>query len=148
MIIPIHLNAIGIFLNLVWSSNNSSPSMNWSWQTRSDSRTGLRTLTPPRFCSDCILFSMWNAQHNSEKVTLRYLQPYFSIDYLFRSINPHQEVFAISNSWTVFAGRPYVRHVCCYRQRTGTKCHLHASISVSVRRMTHQRSDRPGKNKP
>ena len=88
---------------------------------------------------------MWNAQHNSEKVTLRYLQPYFSIDYLFRSINPHQGVFAISNSWTVFAGRLYVRHICCYRQRTGTKCHLHALISVSVRRMTHQRSDRPVK---
>ena len=35
------IHAIGVILNLAWGSNNFSPSMIWSWQTRSVSQTGL-----------------------------------------------------------------------------------------------------------
>ena len=34
-------HAIGVILNLAWGPNNFSPSMIWSWQTRSNSQTGL-----------------------------------------------------------------------------------------------------------
>ena len=34
-------HAIGVILNLAWGPNNFSPSMIWSWRTRSNSRTGL-----------------------------------------------------------------------------------------------------------
>ena len=33
--------AIGVILNLAWGPNDFSPSMIWSWQTRSISQTGL-----------------------------------------------------------------------------------------------------------
>ena len=36
---PAH--AIGVILNLAWGPNNFSPSMIWSWRTRSNSQTGL-----------------------------------------------------------------------------------------------------------
>ena len=34
-------HAIGVILNLAWGPNNFSPSMIWSWRTRSNSQTGL-----------------------------------------------------------------------------------------------------------
>ena len=34
-------HAIGVILNLAWGPNNFSPSMIWSWRTRSYSQTGL-----------------------------------------------------------------------------------------------------------
>ena len=34
-------HAIGVILNLAWGPNNFSPSMIWSWRTRSNSRSGL-----------------------------------------------------------------------------------------------------------
>ena len=34
-------HAIGVILNLAWGPNNFSPSMIWSWRSRSNSRTGL-----------------------------------------------------------------------------------------------------------
>ena len=34
-------HAIGVILNLAWRLNNFSPSMIWSWRTRSNSQTGL-----------------------------------------------------------------------------------------------------------
>ena len=36
-------HAIGVILNLAWGPNNFSPSMIWSWRTRSNSQTGLGT---------------------------------------------------------------------------------------------------------
>ena len=48
-------HAIGVILNLAWGPNNFSPSMIWSWRTRSNSQTGLGDrVTPPR--GICILF--------------------------------------------------------------------------------------------
>ena len=34
-------HAIGVILNLAWGPNNFSPSMIWSWRTRSNSQSGL-----------------------------------------------------------------------------------------------------------
>ena len=34
-------HAIGVILNLAWGPNNFSPSMIWSWRSRSNSQTGL-----------------------------------------------------------------------------------------------------------
>ena len=34
-------HSVGVILNLAWGPNNFSPSMIWSWQTRSVSQTGL-----------------------------------------------------------------------------------------------------------
>ena len=34
-------HVIGVILNLAWGPNNFSPSMIWSWRSRSNSRTGL-----------------------------------------------------------------------------------------------------------
>ena len=34
-------HALGVTFNLAWGPNNFSPSMIWSWRTRSNSRTGL-----------------------------------------------------------------------------------------------------------
>ena len=44
-------HAIGVILNLAWGPNNFSPSMIWSWRTRSNSRTGLgaELLLPAEF---------------------------------------------------------------------------------------------------
>ena len=44
-------HAIGVILNLAWGPNNFSPSMIWSWRTRSDSQTGLgaEELLPAEF---------------------------------------------------------------------------------------------------
>ena len=34
-------HSVGVILNLAWGPNNFSPSMIWSWRTRSNSQTGL-----------------------------------------------------------------------------------------------------------
>ena len=34
-------HVVGFILNLAWGPNNFSPSMIWSWRTRSNSQTGL-----------------------------------------------------------------------------------------------------------
>ena len=52
-------HAIGVILNLAWGPNNFSPSMIWSWRTRSSSRTGLGAefLLPAEFAfSFCCFF--------------------------------------------------------------------------------------------
>ena len=53
-------HAIGVILNLAWGPNNFSPSMIWSWRTRSNSRTGLgaELLLPAEFafCFCCFFY--------------------------------------------------------------------------------------------
>ena len=53
-------HAIGVILNLAWGPNNFSPSMIWSWRTRSYSQTGLgaEELLPAEFafCSSCYFY--------------------------------------------------------------------------------------------
>ena len=57
-------HAIGVILNLAWGPNNFSPSMIWSWRTRSNSRTGLGAewLLPAKsvlcFCCLSYFFSL------------------------------------------------------------------------------------------
>ena len=48
-------HAIGVILNLAWGPNNFSPSMIWSWRSRSNSQTGLgaEELLPAEFCFCC-----------------------------------------------------------------------------------------------
>ena len=53
-------HAIGVILNLAWGPNNFSPSMIWSWRTRSNSQTGLGAeyLLPLEFafCFCCLFY--------------------------------------------------------------------------------------------
>ena len=53
-------HAIGVILYLAWGPNNFSPSMIWSWRTRSNSRTGLgaELLLPAEFafCFCCFFY--------------------------------------------------------------------------------------------
>ena len=51
-------HAIGVILNLAWGPNNFSPSMIWSWRTRSNSQTGLgaEQLLPVEFALFYVLF--------------------------------------------------------------------------------------------
>ena len=53
-------HTIGVILNLAWGPNNFSPSMIWSWRTRSYSQTGLgaEELLPAEFafCFCCFFF--------------------------------------------------------------------------------------------
>ena len=53
-------HAIGVILNLAWGPNNFSPSMIWSWRTRSNSQTGLGAeyLLPVEFafCFCCLFY--------------------------------------------------------------------------------------------
>ena len=53
-------HAIGVILNLAWGPNNFSPSMIWSWRTRSNSQTGLgaENLLPLEFafCFCCLYY--------------------------------------------------------------------------------------------
>ena len=53
-------HAIGVILNLAWGPNNFSPSMIWSWRTRSNSQSGLgaELLLPAKsaFCFCCLFY--------------------------------------------------------------------------------------------
>ena len=53
-------HAIGVILNLAWGPNNFSPSLIWSWRTRSNSQTGLGAeyLLPLEFafCFCCLFY--------------------------------------------------------------------------------------------
>ena len=52
-------HAIGVILNLAWGPNNFSPSLIWSWRTRSNSNWLGGRVTPPRGIWILILLSFY-----------------------------------------------------------------------------------------
>ena len=72
-------HAIGVILNLAWGPNNFSPSMIWSWRTRSNSRTGLgaELLLPAEFAFCFAVFSTFPPCYNH--FYLFFLFPFFFV---------------------------------------------------------------------
>ena len=60
-------HAIGVILNLAWGPNNFSPSMIWSWRTRSNSQSGLGAELLLRaksaFCFCCLFYFSLQYHH-------------------------------------------------------------------------------------
>ena len=85
-------HAIGVILNLAWGPNNFSPSMIWSWRTRSNSQTGLgaELLLP---------------------LDLHFVSDVFSIFPLFIIILC--PVFSSFFFWAVVFSRTVLVRVCC-----------------------------------
>ena len=114
-------HALGVIFNLAWGPNNFSPSMIWSWRTRSNSRTGLGAelllLAKSAFCfckgskKDRVRFK--NAtesleQDSGSQMLCSYewiIQSYFlSCQQLFS--NPQQALLKLSRNNIVFYTRP------------------------------------------